>query len=98
MTNAHRSQARAWGSRRCRQARLHDARHTAATILLVLNVATRAVMGVMGWSHQAMVARYQHIPDELRAAIAKQLGGLLWSDHDERFATGWSIGPVLLPD
>jgi integrase len=66
-----------------REARLHDARHTAATILLVLNVANRAVMGVMGWSHVAMTTRYQHIPDELRQAIAKQLGGLLWEQPKE---------------
>jgi len=33
-----------------RPARLHDARHTAATMLLVLKVPTRAVMDVMGWS------------------------------------------------
>lgn len=33
-----------------RKARLHDARHTAATILLVLNVPVRAVMEIMGWS------------------------------------------------
>ena len=33
-----------------REARLHDARHTAATVLLLLGVADRAVMDVMGWS------------------------------------------------
>ena len=33
-----------------RDARLHDARHTAATMLLVLGVPTRAVMELMGWS------------------------------------------------
>jgi integrase len=31
-----------------RDARLHDARHTAATVLLVLEVPERTVMGVMG--------------------------------------------------
>jgi integrase len=40
--------------------RLHDARHTAATVLLLLGVAERTVMGVMGWSNTAMAARYQH--------------------------------------
>lgn len=33
-----------------REARLHDARHTAATVLLVLGINQRAVMGLMGWS------------------------------------------------
>ncbi len=37
-----------------RKARLHDARHTAATILLVLNVPVRAVMEIMGWSEASM--------------------------------------------
>jgi integrase len=37
-----------------RDGRLHDARHTAAMKLLVLDVPERAVMDVMGWSHSAM--------------------------------------------
>jgi len=37
-----------------RAAPLHDARHTAATMLLALGVPQRAVMDVMGWSHTAM--------------------------------------------
>ncbi|WP_024875357.1 tyrosine-type recombinase/integrase [Saccharomonospora piscinae] len=62
-----------------REARLHDARHTAATFLLVLGVTHRAVMDVMGWSKMDMAQRYQHVPDELRRSIAQQLGGLLWT-------------------
>jgi len=64
-----------------RDARLHDARHTAATMLLVLNVPTRAVMDVMGWSQVSMANRYQHGPDELRRSIADRLGGLMWGDE-----------------
>jgi integrase len=41
--------------------RLHDARHTAATVLLLLGVIERTVMAVMGWSSTAMAARYQHV-------------------------------------
>jgi hypothetical protein len=37
-----------------RDARLHDARHTGATIPLVLRVRQRTVMGIMGWSSTAM--------------------------------------------
>ncbi|WP_254549593.1 tyrosine-type recombinase/integrase [Catellatospora tritici] len=62
-----------------RPARLHDARHTAATMLLVLNVPTRAVMDVMGWSQASIAARYQHVPAEVLRGIADQVGGLLWS-------------------
>jgi integrase len=37
-----------------RESRLHDARHTAATMLLALGVPERAAMGIMGWSSTAM--------------------------------------------
>ncbi|HEY9411437.1 MAG TPA: site-specific integrase [Jiangellaceae bacterium] len=67
-----------------RPARLHDARHTAATMLLVLKVPTRAVMDVMGWSQASMATRYQHVPAEVLRGIADQMGGLLWAaDSDD---------------
>jgi integrase len=47
--------------------RLHDARHTAATVLLVLGVPERTVMSVMGWSSTTMAARYQHVTDPISA-------------------------------
>lgn len=56
-----------------RDARLHDARHTAATMLLVLGIPQRAVMDVMGWSESSMAARYQHITAEVTEAIAQQV-------------------------
>lgn len=65
-----------------RETRLHDARHTAATMLLALGVTERAAMGVMGWSSTAMAARYQHMTDPIRQDIAKRVGGLLWSAPD----------------
>ncbi|WP_249999989.1 site-specific integrase [Actinoplanes sp. M2I2] len=61
-----------------RDARLHDARHTAATVLLILEIAERAVMGIMGWSNSAMAKRYQHITEQVRRDVAEKVGGLLW--------------------
>ncbi|WP_306744279.1 tyrosine-type recombinase/integrase [Saccharothrix yanglingensis] len=58
--------------------RLHDARHTAATVLLLLGVAERAVMGTTGWSNTAMAARYRHITAAIRREVAQRVGGLLW--------------------
>ncbi|MFD4641714.1 tyrosine-type recombinase/integrase [Lentzea sp. NPDC058436] len=58
--------------------RLHDARHTAATVLLLLGVAERTVMGIMGWSNTAMAAKYQHITASIRRDVAQRVGGLLW--------------------
>ncbi|MFD8500124.1 tyrosine-type recombinase/integrase [Amycolatopsis sp. NPDC059657] len=63
-----------------RDARLHDARHTAATMLLVLKVPLPAIMEVMGWGDAAVAKRYVHVPDEVVAEIAGQVGDFLWSD------------------
>lgn len=62
-----------------RQVRLHDARHTAATVLLVLGVPERTVMSIMGWSSTAMAARYQHVTDPIRRDVARRVGDLLWA-------------------
>ncbi len=67
-----------------RDGRLHDARHTAATVLLILGVSERAVMGLMGWSTTAMAARYQHMVDTVRTDIAGQVDTLIWKSGDER--------------
>jgi integrase len=76
-----------------RDARLHDARHTAATMLLLLGVPSRAVMDVMGWSQVAMTTRYQHVTPELTRSIANQVGELFWADdQDDDGAAG-----VLVP-
>jgi integrase len=79
-----------------REARLHDARHTAATMLLVLGVAERAVMDIMGWSKIDMAQRYMHVPDELRQQIASQLGGLLWKApaEDDDDGTAGALVPA----
>jgi Phage integrase family len=77
-----------------RDARLHDARHTAATVLLILGVPERAVMGLMGWSNTAMVARYQHLTTPVLDGVADQLGALLWGTADQPTETKLEVkGP-----
>jgi integrase len=66
-----------------RDGRLHDARHTAATVLLILGVPERTVMAIMGWSASGMAARYQHVTDGIRQTVAKQVGGLIWETEEE---------------
>lgn len=63
-----------------RDGRLHDARHTAATILLLLGVDQRTMMGVMGWSNPAMTQRYAHMVEPVRRDIATRVDGLLWGE------------------
>ena len=65
-----------------REARLHDARHTAATVLAILAVPTPTAMAIMGWSSAAMATRYQHVLDSILKGVAGQVGGLLWDDAE----------------
>ena len=67
-----------------RDGRLHDARHTAATVLLILGIPDTAVDGVMGWEPWgAMRRRYQHLTDSVLKNIADKVGRTLWGDPDE---------------
>jgi integrase len=61
-----------------RDARLHDARHTAATTLLLLGVSERAVIDIMGWSTAKMTMVYQHITDRVRKDVAIKVGSFIW--------------------
>lgn len=58
--------------------RVHDARHTAATVLLALGVDPRVVMDVMGWSQSSMLTRYQHVLDEMKVSAASKVGDALF--------------------
>ncbi|MDN5669038.1 MAG: site-specific integrase [Renibacterium salmoninarum] len=60
--------------------RVHDGRHTAATILLLLGVPERIVMEMMGWSSTTMLKRYQHVLDEMKKAAAEKIGAKLWEE------------------
>jgi integrase len=78
-----------------RDGRLHDARHTAGTVLLLLQVPTPTAMSIMGWSSPTMAKRYQHVLDAIRRDVASQVGGLLWegieiipADGDEDWDDG----------
>ena len=61
-----------------RDARLHDARHTAATLLLLQGVDDRVVMEILGHSQLSMTARYQHVMPELARDAAERMGKALW--------------------
>jgi integrase len=67
-----------------REARLHDARHTTTTVLLVLGMPEHTVMDIMGWSSTAMAARYQHITDLIRREVATQVRALLWASGNNK--------------
>ncbi|MBV9844999.1 MAG: tyrosine-type recombinase/integrase [Kutzneria sp.] len=62
-----------------RDARLHDARHTAATVLLLLGVPERTAMEFMGWSNSKLAQRYQHITAAMRDDVANRVNAFLWA-------------------
>ncbi|MET7762344.1 tyrosine-type recombinase/integrase [Streptomyces sp. NPDC005393] len=64
-----------------RDGRLHDARHTAATVLLLLGVPDVVVDSIMGWEPGGaarMRARYMHITGPMLRKVAQQVGDMLW--------------------
>lgn len=61
-----------------RDARLHDARHTAATVLVELGISDPAAMKVMGWSSPTVAKRYQHVGGAVLGDIAERVGSHLW--------------------
>ncbi|MER7956847.1 site-specific integrase [Streptomyces sp. NPDC096030] len=64
-----------------RDGRLHDARHTAATVLLLLGVPDVVVDAIMGWEPGGaarMRARYMHVTGALLKKTADQVGEALW--------------------
>ncbi|MCM2420203.1 tyrosine-type recombinase/integrase [Streptomyces sp. RKAG293] len=85
-----------------RDGRLHDARHTAATVLLLLGVPDRIVDSIMGWEPGGaarMRARYMHVTDPMLRNVANQVGRALWgsaedaADDDPSEPPGSSAGP-----
>ncbi len=61
-----------------RDARLHDARHTAATLLLHQGVAPRVAMQLLGHSQIAMTMHYTHVVPELAREATDRMGDALW--------------------
>ncbi|GAA1963951.1 tyrosine-type recombinase/integrase [Kitasatospora viridis] len=66
-----------------RDGRLHDARHTASTVLLLLGVPERIVMAIMGWSSTSMAQRYQHVTEPMLNDVGKKIGEALWGEAVE---------------
>jgi integrase len=58
--------------------RLHDARHTAATLLLVQGVPAGEAMRLLCHSDARVTARYQHVVEEAAKVAVQQVGAALW--------------------
>ncbi|MFD9629341.1 tyrosine-type recombinase/integrase [Streptomyces violascens] len=69
-----------------RDARLHDARHTAATVLMLLGVPDRVIDQIMGWepgTSARMRARYLHVPDAMLKEVARKIAEAIWGPLEE---------------
>ncbi|MDQ0600634.1 integrase [Streptomyces canus] len=68
-----------------RKARLHDARHTAATVLMLLGVPARGIDQIMGWepgTSASMRARYLHVTDAMLKDVARKIADAIWGSLD----------------
>ncbi|MFC8715796.1 tyrosine-type recombinase/integrase [Kitasatospora sp. NPDC057198] len=61
-----------------RDARVHDGRHTAGTLLIESGVNPRVVMEILGHSSMRMMTRYTHVASALAADAASKMGDALW--------------------
>jgi site-specific recombinase XerD len=64
-----------------RDARLHDARHTAATLLLEQGVDIRVVQEILGHSTLAVTKKYTHVTSRLARDAAARMANALWDDE-----------------
>lgn len=62
-----------------RDARLHDARHTAATFILQAGIPDRVAQSMMGWSDAKMAKHYQHVIAPIQRDAGDRLGQLSWA-------------------
>ena len=63
-----------------RRVRVHDARHTAATLLLAQGVDQRVVMEILGHSQISMTSRYAHVLPHVMVDAAQRIGQALWGE------------------
>ena len=63
-----------------REVRVHDARHTAATLLLAHGVNQRVVMEILGHSQITMTSKYAHVLPQVMTDAAERIGRALWGE------------------
>jgi len=66
-----------------RDARLHDARHTAATLLLEQGVDIRVVQEILGHSTPIVTRKYAHVTSRLAKEAAERMSRALWGSADD---------------
>jgi len=71
-----------------RDARVHDGRHTAGTLLMEQGVHVRTVMEVLGHSDLRLTQRYTHVASPAAKDAAARMGAALWGPTETGNETG----------
>jgi integrase len=80
--NDYRSFQRLVKRARLRRIRLHDLRHTTASLLLAQGVPARVVMEILGHSQISITMdTYTHVAPELNRAAVERMEELLWPEN-----------------
>ncbi|MDF5753027.1 site-specific integrase [Spongiactinospora sp. TRM90649] len=66
-----------------RDARLHDARHTAGTLLVEQGVHIRVVQEILGHARVTTTERYAHVASPLMHDASARIGAALWGDAEQ---------------
>jgi site-specific recombinase XerD len=64
-----------------RDARVHDARHTAATLLIEQGVHIRVVQEVLGHTRVTTTERYTHVATLQMKDASERMGQALWGER-----------------
>jgi integrase len=66
-----------------RDARLHDGRHTAGTLLIEMGVHVRTVQEILGHSDIRVTQRYTHVSSAVAKDAAERMGRALWGGEPD---------------
>jgi integrase len=61
-----------------RDARVHDGRHTAGTLLIEQGVHARTVQEILGHSRITVTERYTHVASPMAQDAAERMNRVLW--------------------
>lgn len=61
-----------------RDTRVHDGRHTAATLLMEQGADIRTVMEILGHSQMSVTKRYLHVSTPMAQEAMRRVGNVLW--------------------
>jgi site-specific recombinase XerD len=63
-----------------RDARVHDAKNTAATLLLAQGVDQRVAMEILGHLQISMTSKYTHALPQVMTDATERIGRTLWGE------------------